>query len=49
MVRDNAQAINFGEIAPLIPAAAIGQLTIGVNLVVDWLLSIHSRPHGEGA
>jgi peptide/nickel transport system permease protein len=49
MVRDNAQAINFGEMAPLIPAAAIGQLTIGVNLVVDWLLSIHSRPHGEGA
>ena len=49
MVRDNAQAINFGEIAPLIPAAAIGQLTIGVNLVVDWLLSIHSRAHGEGA
>ncbi len=49
MVRDNAQAINFGEIAPLIPAAAIGQLTIGVNLVVDWLLSIHSRPHGKGA
>jgi len=49
MVRDNAQAINFGGMAPLIPAAAIGQLTIAVNLVVDWLLSIHSRPHGEGA
>ncbi len=49
MVRDNAQAINFGGIAPLIPAAAIGQLTIGVNLVVDWFLSIHSRAHGEGA
>jgi peptide/nickel transport system permease protein len=49
MVRDNAQAINFGGIAPLIPAAAIGQLTIGVNLLVDWLLSIHSRAHGEGA
>ena len=49
MVRDNAQAINFGGMAPLSPAAAIGQLTIAVNLVVDWLLSIHSRPHGEGA
>ena len=49
MVRDNAQAINVGGMAPLIPAAAIGQLTIAVNLVVDWLLSIHSRPHGEGA
>jgi len=49
MVRDNAQAINFGGMAPLIPAAAIAQLTIGVNLVVDWFLSIHSRVHGEGA
>ncbi|MFO1057993.1 MAG: ABC transporter permease [Dongiaceae bacterium] len=49
MVRDNAQAINFGGYAPLIPAAAIALLTIGVNLVVDWFLSIHSRPHGEGA
>ena len=49
MVRDNAQAINFGGMAPLIPAAAIAQLTIGVNLVVDWFLSIHSRAHGEGA
>jgi peptide/nickel transport system permease protein len=49
MVRDNAQAINFAGIAPLIPAAAIAQLTIGVNLLVDWFLSIHSRPHGEGA
>jgi peptide/nickel transport system permease protein len=46
MVRDNAQAINFGGLAPLIPAAAIAQLTIGVNLVVDWCLSIHNRPHG---
>jgi peptide/nickel transport system permease protein len=49
MVRDNAQAINFGGLSPLIPAAAIAQLTIGVNLLVDWFLSIHSRPHGEGA
>jgi peptide/nickel transport system permease protein len=49
MVRDNAQAINFGGIAPLIPAAAIAILTVGVNLLVDWFLSIHSRAHGEGA
>jgi peptide/nickel transport system permease protein len=49
MVRDNAQAINFGGIAPLIPAAAIAQLTIGVNLVVDWFLSLHSRAQGQGA
>lgn len=38
MVRDNAQAINFGLLAPLYPAAAIALLTVGVNLVVDWLL-----------
>jgi peptide/nickel transport system permease protein len=49
MVRDNAQAINFGGMAPLIPAMAIAQLTIGVNLLVDWFLSVHSRAHGEGA
>lgn len=49
MVRDNAQAINFGGIAPLIPATAIAQLTIGVNLLVDWFLSLHSRDHKTGA
>src|ERR1043165_612923 len=49
MVRDNAQAINFGGIAPLIPATAIAQLTIGVNLLVDWFLSLHSRDHKKGA
>lgn len=38
MVRDNANAISFGMIVPLIPAAAIAVLTIGVNLVVDWQL-----------
>ena len=43
MVRDNAQAINFGGLAPLLPAAAIAVLTIGVNLVVDWILSIRTR------
>jgi len=49
MVRDNAQAINFGSTAPLVPAAAITQLTIGVNLLVDWFLSIHSQGQGQGA
>jgi peptide/nickel transport system permease protein len=49
MVRDNAQAINFGGIAPLIPATAIAQLTIGVNLLVDWFLSLHSPGQGKGA
>jgi len=49
MVRDNAQAINFGQFAPPYPAAAIALLTIGVNLVVDWLLARNSLPHGEEA
>jgi peptide/nickel transport system permease protein len=38
MVRENAGAITFGILTPLIPAAAIAVLTIGVNLVVDWFL-----------
>ena len=38
MVRENAAAISFGVLTPLIPAAAIGFLTVGVNLVVDWFL-----------
>jgi peptide/nickel transport system permease protein len=46
MVRDNAPAINFGLYAPLYPAFAIAALTVGVNLVVDWLLSIDARPSG---
>jgi peptide/nickel transport system permease protein len=49
MVRDNAAAINFGGIAPIIPAAAIAQLAIGVNLLVDWFLSLHNRGHRQGA
>jgi peptide/nickel transport system permease protein len=49
MVRDYRDMINLDAAAPLYPAAAIAILTIGVNFVVDWMLSIHSRAHGEGA
>ena len=49
MVRENAAAINFGVYAPLFPAIAIATLTVGVNLVVDWLLSIDARPSGAQA
>ncbi len=38
MVRENAGAITYGIMIPLIPAAAIAQLTVGINLVVDWFL-----------
>jgi peptide/nickel transport system permease protein len=38
MVRDNATLISYGDVTPLIPAAAVALLTIGVNFVVDWML-----------
>jgi peptide/nickel transport system permease protein len=38
MVRDNATLISYGDITPLLPAAAIALLTIGTNFVVDWFL-----------
>jgi len=44
MVRENASLIQFAQfdikagITPLLPAAAIAILTIGVNFVVDWFL-----------
>ena len=49
MVKESALAIPAGIAAPLYPAAAIALMTIGVNMVVDWLLSMHSRPQGENA
>jgi peptide/nickel transport system permease protein len=49
MVRDYKDMIDFGSIAPIYPAGAIAILTIGVNFVVDWMLSVHSRGQGEGA
>ncbi len=38
MVRENATMVSFGEITPLIPAAAIALLTVAINFVVDWML-----------
>ncbi|MER9959157.1 ABC transporter permease [Mesorhizobium australicum] len=38
MVQENAAAISFGILTPLIPAGAIALLTVGVNLVVDSFL-----------
>ena len=42
MVRENATLISFGEMTPLIPAAAIALLTVAVNFVVDWMLHLSS-------
>ena len=48
MVRENATLISFGDITPLIPAAAIALLTVGVNFVVGFQLwqitSMKSQP-----
>jgi peptide/nickel transport system permease protein len=49
MVKDYSSMINLGMLAPLFPAGAMAALTIGVNFVVDWMLSIHARPAGDGA
>jgi len=38
MLRDNATLVSYGDITPLIPAAAISILAVSVNLVVDWFL-----------
>ncbi|UWQ93669.1 ABC transporter permease (plasmid) [Rhodobacteraceae bacterium M382] len=38
MVRENASLITFGDLTPLIPAAAIGLLTVSINFIVDWML-----------
>jgi peptide/nickel transport system permease protein len=42
MVRDNAALITYGDITPLLPAAAIATLTVAVNFVVDWYLYLSS-------
>lgn len=47
MVRDNATLVVYGDITPLLPAAAIAILTIGVNFVVDWFLQKSSGLRDE--
>lgn len=37
MVRENMSGIFLGTPAALIPALAIGILTVGINLVIDWI------------
>jgi peptide/nickel transport system permease protein len=43
MVKENSSAISWGIAAPLYPAAAISLLTVGVNLVVDFILARQNR------
>jgi peptide/nickel transport system permease protein len=39
MVRENSALIAYGDVTPLLPAAAIALLTVAVNFVVDWFLT----------
>ncbi len=47
MVRENMSGIMLGSMAPVLPAIAIGIMTIGVNLLVDWLASQSGRSISE--
>lgn len=47
MVRDTATLISYGDITPLLPAAAIALLTVAVNFVVDWFLHLTSGLRDE--
>lgn len=53
MVRENASLIQFAQydlkagLTPLLPAAAIGLLTVAVNFVVDWFLHTSSGLRDE--
>nr|WP_245414241.1 ABC transporter permease [Nitratireductor sp. StC3] len=43
MVRENATLIAYGDLTPMLPAAAIALLTVAINFIVDWLLALSSR------
>jgi peptide/nickel transport system permease protein len=47
MVRETASLIIYGDITPLVPAAAIAVLTLAVNVVIDWYLNLISGPRNE--
>jgi peptide/nickel transport system permease protein len=48
MVRENLGGLYYGAWGVLIPALAIGVLTVGINLVVDWLASQSGRDLSGG-
>jgi peptide/nickel transport system permease protein len=43
MVRENLAGLYYGVLPALLPALAIGTLTVGINLVVDWLTTGSDR------
>ncbi len=48
MVRENATLITYGDPTPLLPAAAIAVLTVGVNMLVDWYLQARAGSRDGG-
>ncbi|WP_372338853.1 ABC transporter permease [Mangrovibrevibacter kandeliae] len=47
MVRDNATLITYGDLTPLLPAAAIAILTVAINFVVDHILHVAGSRHAR--
>ncbi len=37
MVKENLAGLHYGSWAALLPAAAVSLITVGINLIVDWL------------
>jgi peptide/nickel transport system permease protein len=48
MVRESATFISYGNITPLLPAAAIAILTVSINFVIDWFLDVTSGLRNDG-
>ena len=40
MIRENMQGLIYGSFAPLYPAMGIALITVSINLLVDWYLSV---------
>ncbi|GAG94739.1 unnamed protein product, partial [marine sediment metagenome] len=47
MVRENMIGLTYGSAAAVIPAAAIGSLTVGINLIVDAFVEHGNRDVSE--
>ncbi|MCW4116722.1 ABC transporter permease [Aurantimonas sp. MSK8Z-1] len=47
MVRDNATLITYGDLTPLLPAAAIALMTVAINFVVDHVLHLAGGRHAR--
>jgi len=43
MVRENLSGLLFNSWVPILPAAAICSLTVGINFLVDWMLGFSYR------